>query len=496
LLGYPTVTKNIVFNVISLLPLEMRGSAKVVLDRNGRAIKPGDSRKSKDAIEQVSVSYALKRLHVPSRQFTDDQRLIIESSDPKMLAKDKVSLYGIRPVELLQLVRSLGKYYEWMYTDGAVVPKDEILNGLDTDITKCQWIDGLGRRIWIRKCAVREFVAHISSISESDLNESSLCLRTHLVSMLQSFTSNASSIFVFDDKSKETPTIVFTRINPQQNMKFIYHVLLQLGQYDTELDFKRHGTLREVFYRAGLFPHGSNLENFDDSVVVPHIVQLVMDYVIPPQPVGLKIIKKQIPEVDKLIESILLHNSIPVSDLPSCLSNRIFEVTKKDLEEAWNQYYESQLNSMLTGLKGIPNIPSKEEFAKAVISKPLNWSPEQIERLPIQSQESYEEQQLAMNLGINAVKQYMNSEGSDRAVKNVLINGSPGAGKTFVLQCIGLYAISMGLKVMSTSFMAVRASEIGGLNIHQLFKLNRKRKGSLFRLAEVSSMTNSCSVCG
>jgi hypothetical protein len=249
-----------------------------------------------------------------------------------------------------------------------------------------------------------------------------------------------------------------------------------------------------VFYRAGLFPQGSKLENVDDSVVVPHIVQLVMDYVIPPQPVGLKIIKRQIPEVDKLIESVLLHNSIPVSDVPSCLSNRIFAVTKKDLEEAWNQYYESQLNSMLTGLKGIPNIPSKEEFAKAVILKPLNWSPEHIERLPIQSQESYEEQQLAMNLGINAVKQYMNSEGSDRAVKKVLINGSPGAGKTFVLQCIGLYAISMGLKVMSMSFMAVRASEIGRLNIHQLFKLSRKRKGSLFRLAEVSWMTNSSSV--
>jgi hypothetical protein len=166
-----------------------------------------------------------------------------------------------------------------MYTDGAVLPKDEILNGLDTDVTKCQWIDGLGRRIWIRKCAIQDFVSHISSISESDLNESSLCLRAHLVSLLQTVTSNSSSIFVFDDKSKETPTIVFTRINPQQNMKFIYHVLLQLGQHDTELDFKRHGTLREVFYRAGLFPQGSKLENVDDSVVVPHIVQLVMDYV-------------------------------------------------------------------------------------------------------------------------------------------------------------------------------------------------------------------------
>jgi hypothetical protein len=57
----PTVSRNILFDVVSLLPLEMRGLTKVVSDQNGDA-KSQVIRENKDEVKQVGVSYALKRM--------------------------------------------------------------------------------------------------------------------------------------------------------------------------------------------------------------------------------------------------------------------------------------------------------------------------------------------------------------------------------------------------------------------------------------------------
>ena len=109
-----------------------------------------------------------------------------------------------------------------------------------------------------------------------------------------------------------------------------------------------------------------------------------------------------------------------------------------------------------------------------------------IEKTDAQSEESFQEQRLALSLGVSAVNRYSKQFGVKSYAKGVLTNGAPGAGKTFVLQTQGLYGMSQGLRAMSTSLMAVRATAIGCNNLHRIFQWEVGKNANLFRLAEVS----------
>jgi len=99
----------------------------------------------------------------------------------------------------------------------------------------------------------------------------------------------------------------------------------------------------------------------------------------------------------------------------------------------------------------------------------VNWDPLDDLTLPQgqeQSDASYAEQRLALRLGKKAVDRYCAQFRNGIHTKGILNNGAPGAGKTFVLQAQGLYAMCKGLRVMSSSLMAVRSNAIGGYHLH------------------------------
>jgi len=64
-----------------------------------------------------------------------------------------------------------------------------------------------------------------------------------------------------------------------------------------------------------------------------------------------------------------------------------------------------------------------------------------------QSDQSYMEQKLAVEIGICSIDKYLQQLGPCAATqtKNLLIHGVPGSGKSYVAQYLNLYAISEGL---------------------------------------------------
>jgi hypothetical protein len=276
-------------------------------------------------------------------------------------------------------------------------------------------------------------------------------------------------------------------------MKFIHHVLLALGEYDTELDFKRSNTVRETFYNARLFPPSLELAGYNENSVVPYITNLVINEIIPLQPVGIRTLDDYIPDIETLFQSVLTSGTIPVRELPSCLATTLVEVKGEEIRSVWTDYKSSQLKSMTAAMVGNEDFPGIEVFRAATKSNPVSWTPLNLDKLPRQSTESYQEQKFAIRLGVESVNDFLDALGSNRLAKGVLYNGAPGAGKTFVLQCVGMYAIGLGLNVMSSSLMGIRAVELGGLNLHQLVKFPRKKGANLFRMAQVSVML--CLLC-
>ena len=118
------------------------------------------------------------------------------------------------------------------------------------------------------------------------------------------------------------------------------------------------------------------------------------------------------------------------------------------------------------------NIPSKEELMAATISEPIEWDAiESHTKFVNQSEESYQEQSLAITTCIDAIDCYRDTLSQGSYTKNVGIRGFPGGGKTWCMTYCALYAVSKGLRVTTTAMMAKRALQIGGNHWHKLFIL-------------------------
>ena len=132
-------------------------------------------------------------------------------------------------------------------------------------------------------------------------------------------------------------------------------------------------------------------------------------------------------------------------------------------------------------------IPSKEDLNNASHTNPLDWDPiATFSQSPTQSVESFYEQKLVLKSCVETIDSYQNLH--SKYTKNIGIRGSPGGGKTWCMMNILLYAISKGHQVITTAMMCKRALQLGGIHIHQLFKLpiNAENTSSAHRQAKLA----------
>ena len=488
LLGYSEITmKNMDCIEVCTLPFEFRGAAKIELDKRGNARKtPEESSPVTDSVSFVTHSHSIRLCTVPTRPFTEDQILLLQSSSRTHIYSDKVSLFGVRPPELLPLVRRLGMYYEMFIAEDGTLSLDEITSGLHKDVKCCQWIDGLGRRIRLRKNSINAFATHLRSLDCAKIEPHSREFIKFFLTCVDEDKVDHLSQFVIDDGLEQSPIVVFSRIAPEQTTKFALHLLLVLGEYDTELEFKKSSSFRESFINASL------LSDFDVEDVafgnkeVDNLVKSVILEIVPVQPISTKKLDTYIVRSDRVLRSMLLEDCLPLLDLPPCMQTQLYTDRQADMESTWNTFRMSQIQSMIEPLRNLQEIPAEDDVFNATKENPVLWNPlEAIPKLDIQSEESYKEQRFALGLGKRTIDHYLQCFGTKRITKGVLFNGAPGAGKTYLLQTVGFYGMCQGLRVMTTALMAVRARTLGGMNLHRLLKWDRRHGANLFRLAQV-----------
>lgn len=485
MLGYPDVEHSYSWIDVDTGPFESRGRTKVRLDKRGNVLRTRDISDVRDAVTTVTDSYSCRAAKLPSRQFTKKQSLLMQASETTCDNQDKISLFGVRPVEINNLVRSVKQYFEWFAFEDRAMKTIDIMNGLNDDVRKCKWIDGLGRRVFIRRSALKDFGEHLKSLSNSDLKDFEKMLKFCLLHMIDGAAPDMERLFVLDDNREDYPIAVFSKVSPDMNVKFVLHVLLILGQFDTELDIKAAGSLKQSFVYCGLI-RKTSLDNDNDLREDLNLLMArIIDEVLPYQPITEQRIDNFIVKGYALMESTLFDSSIPMYDYPPCLATEIEFSKEKEFAQEWNRLTKDQLRSIMMNLKHIQDIPSVQDIVRATKDMPLEWDPlNSIIQFDTQSDDSYTEQQFSIELTIRSIEQYKQSY-HQRITKGLLYNGVPGAGKTFVLQCAALYAMTQGLRCVTTSLMALRSKVLGGMNMHQLFKLTAKRTGNLYRLAQV-----------
>lgn len=497
LLGYSEVTmKNMHCIEICTLPFEFRGRAKVRLDRNGNiSKKKGKSNEEgsiPDGVSIVTKSFSLRSVIFadhPRRRFSDDQKLLLTCTEQKHLLTDPVSLFGVRPPELMPLVRKLGMYHEMFDADDGILSNEEIESSLCEDVDKCLWIDGVGRRIRLRHSCVPAFTDHLRALPLDGLPQFAVAFRETFLSAVDNDTHDVLSRFIFDDGLIVPPVVVYSRITPEQHTKFALHLLLVLGEFDTELDFKTSGSFKDSFVKAGLFDNVDVGDKEAGNHALNKLLKRIILEVVPVQPISTKKLDTFIVRSHRVLKSLLLEDCAPMLNLPPCLQTQLYADKHSEMMDCWDSHRRLQLESMMGPLENLRSIPSREDIFHATKEDPATWDPlTAIPKLSVQSPDSFQEQQFAIGIGKRAVDNYLRTFGSKQVTKGVLFNGAPGAGKTYILQTVGLYAMSMGLRVMSTALMAARARTLGGLNIHQLFRWDQRRNGNLFRLAQVCAI--------
>ena len=210
------------------------------------------------------------------RLFTTSQLMIYRDHKSKSRSYDAVSMFGMRPPELVGVFQQTKSYIRLCYVEDRKILSDAdhaIL--LNTDILKCRWVTLLSKRIYIRINAIDKVLQLVNSnlsyldspgnmngsrtsfyrpsnqaiksliriykADDEDLNEDKL-----------QFKHEYSNDFFYDDGLLMPLIPVPINIHPKNAQIFCIHFLLLHGKYITEIDVLHHSSLREMLQSAQL----------------------------------------------------------------------------------------------------------------------------------------------------------------------------------------------------------------------------------------------------
>ncbi len=487
-LGYPEVQKTMTFCEINSMPSELRPTTKVSLHRNGELRRPDqvqheDGRSSFGTVHDARMA---KFGRQSWRMMSRSQILTLNNGGRSLtMTYDTVSLFSLRPVELIRLFPVIPKYFRWFQTDNNVYDTEEVLNGLNNDITKSVWIDAIGRRVRLRRNAFGEVKEWLEQKDSTGFNDEEKQLKQYILCLIE--VGNPCSMHVVESKDHRLPIPVMSSVTPRNPSDFLLHVMLMIGEVKTELDLRCYGSIKEVLASVKLIPD-SNLD--DRECLKRYSTQLlkrVIREVIPFQAITMRVMQEFIVKCKRLFDSVLLEDAIPLSEIPPCLLTDILNDKAEMLQRGWIKTEAAQLNMIYEQLSNPEDFPSKDEVMQAIKEKPIRWDPLNVmQQSSTQKPESFAEQRVAVECGKRAVDKYCRQFDVTTRTKGVLTHGSPGAGKTYVSFLTVLYSLSQGLRVMTSALMAFRSQCIGGIHLHKLFCMEVSKSNNIFRLAELA----------
>ena len=189
----------------------------------------------------------------------------------------------------------------------------------------------------------------------------------------------------------------------------------------------------------------------------------------------------------ELFDNVIIHNRIPISDMPPVLQSQINERIEDNIKNDWldRKNMLVKVCEMELGSRRVEcSIPSPDDILSATKENPLNWDPSTaLVRGQMQSEESCKDQMRGIKMCVNGIKSYLDII-RPYFPRSIVFEGAPGTGKSFCIMVLCAYCLSIGLKVMTTAVQATRALCIGGMHMHKLFAYPAKKSGNFFRLAE------------
>ena len=220
---------------------------------------------------------------------------------------------------------------------------------VQTNIRKSCWIDGLHHQVRLRKKAFGEVLSYLQSkVDKNDIEGIDYGLfnfikkimtleqQDHLSDledlMLRDF---AREELIYDDKEMVFLQVpVPSQITPKNAHQFILHYLLKYGRFETEVDLTTHASVRDSFRYAKLIGNDTDensLKTYCNILLRKYIVEEVFEYSF-----SMRTKQKIIVQAHTLFQNVIVHNKIPIIDMPQTSLQAISEKEKIELESFWN----------------------------------------------------------------------------------------------------------------------------------------------------------------
>ena len=194
-----------------------------------------------------------------------------------------------------------------------------------------------------------------------------------------------------------------------------------------------------------------SLHHYANKLLHKYIVEQLVFY-----PNSLRKSDGWIVMASRVFEDIIVHDEFTANEIPFTMTE-LLNNTQQEHSCFWNELRDSHFTSALTTLRGIPNLPTREDILNSSRGMPFTWDPvETMVQSDSHNEASINEQKLAMKAYAYSIDKH---RGSVRPLmthtKCVIVHGAPGSRKSFVGKRGVLCALSQGIRTCSATLTGI-----------------------------------------
>jgi predicted GIY-YIG superfamily endonuclease len=516
LLGYPQVYTDIKFIHIPTVPLAERCAIekgaqikKIFKGRNFVYTKVDDLDPGEILPQYFVRNIFLQDILPKWRQYTKSESLIMIDQMFSNLSIDNVTTFGMRPPEL-RFIRHIKMYYRWFYFKTSTIVSNTFSNQvkmyenfIKTDLIDTMWIDGCGRNVFIRPNAVKEVIIYINSRENSDFigteyinqqdpnmipdtmdaKDKALELFTRIQLCIEQIIDH--NIISEDQKSvaeyflnvfnisdlklllhEHFPVVWFSSIKPSHGTRWLLHLLISMGEFENEYNLYCKSNIISCFISCKLI--SENYENHDNDIkhLAKRYILEQLNYI----PGGSKQFDRNVVAAYQTLRHELLFDMPISSDIPPVLYTQLQDEIPEDCKIHIETARKKLLQTTLCKIEGKTTLqfPLLDNFLNATKRTQFPWKILDLISCGVtQSSESFQEQLQVLKYSCERLHLFLSATTIN--IKNIIICGGPGVGKTTLLQLLILYSASLGLCIHLSSVMSERSCELGGMHLSKMF---------------------------